>query len=361
MKRTYVPYAGFAVIVIVLFFVLKNLGPRELKTSFSLNFPDTYAGKQTLEIANFGEGENWKGNYTFDSVRTFDDEVGMNIFSTQEVPASISRVRRLDLSGYDTLFAYVLAPDAQTASHIARLSIGFRNAKDETSFKVTNLKEGWNYLVLAKKDFSSKNFDWKTTESAFVELVSKKGTTAQIALDRLWAQNSQMDNDAFLTYDKRYLNLKTLNKETYLNLASPIEASVLFDKEIKRDNFSYTVALAPLKPGSFGLMFGMDKSMKNGFRFTLAGNRMNSFVLEKLEENGHKVLSRGEIKNTLMEKEALLFMRVEQRGSKLTVGASYDNQEYQPITQTDDAVFSPGYAGIQYNGSYLIESVEVKE
>jgi len=54
-------------------------------------------------------------------------------------------------------------------------------------------------------------------------------------------------------------------------------------------------------------------------------------------------------------------MRVEKKGNKMSLSFSVNNQQYIPLKETEDSSFSKGYVGIFSRGSYLINSVEVKE
>ena len=99
-------YASYFVLIFLFFFlafVLKNLQNKERKTTFNINFLERYKDVPTLEIAGFEEGENWRGNFTRDSGRTFDGDTGMNIF-TQGKPNIITLSKTLNLTAFDAVF-----------------------------------------------------------------------------------------------------------------------------------------------------------------------------------------------------------------------------------------------------------------
>lgn len=360
--KRYTPYILFALVFVLVFFLLKSIKPRERKPVYSLNFKQLYARRPTLEIADFSEGENWKGNYTFDSERTFDGEVGMNLFSSSNSPATIMRTRQLDISSYDTLYGYVFVAKQESAAQMESLKFGFKSGTNaDAFFKVAGLKAGWNLIAMPRRDFAAKDFDWKNVNTTYVELVSRNGYTVQIAMDRIWAQATVQNNSDFLSYPRSYLNLKTFNKETYLHLASPMKEAVVFNRKFDRNDFSYTVTLAPLKFGTFGLAFQTDEKLKSGYYFSVEGPRMDRWKLSKKEEGREIALANGELTDNTFEKEAYLWVRTEKKGDRINLSISFDNQNFLPLKEVRDNSFSKGFVGIFYQGSYLIDSVEVKE
>lgn len=354
-------YLGLLFLFIFLVFVLKNLQNRERKTTFNINFLERYKDTPTLEIAGFDEGENWKGNFTRDSGRTFDGETGMNIF-TQGKPNIITLNKPLNLASFDTIFAYVNIDTEEMIQKIDSLVIGFQTKdKNKATFAVPPLKSGWNFLSLPKKDFKQNKFDWGQVEETSVSLTSHTGETAQIALDRIWTQQSMKDQADFLLYSKEFFNLKTVGKKTFLHLGSPLLTRVLFNKIIERNDFSYTVSFAPKKFGTFGLSFQTNTNLDAGYFFAIEGEQTNTWRLYKKEGGKEIAIAQDSLKSNIFEKEAYLWLRVEKKGNKITLSFSVNNQQYIPLKEIEDSSFSKGYVGIFSKGSYLINSVEVKE
>lgn len=353
----------WAAVILAVFFLLRNLQPRKLAPTFTMRFTDQFARAKTVEIADFAEGENWKGNYTYDSVRTFDGEVGMNIFSIGPAPVTIVRQRSLDLSGYDTLYAYLFVPSREMAGQTDKLAVGFRDGKGrETAYAVKNLKEGWNLVTMPKNAFFARDFDWKTVDLTTIVLASRANATVQIALDRLWAQMPLGGTTAsFVSYPDQYVNLKTMNKDTYLHLAAPERQSIVFNKKVGRRDFSYTASFAPLRFGTFGLEFQTDKKAESGYFFTVEGARMDRWQLIRRDGKSEKMLAEGELKNNTFEKEAYLFLRAERTGGSIKLSLSFNNKDFLPVTEVKDSSLPEGYAGISYKGAYLLDSVTVLE
>lgn len=358
--RKYSSYLVLAFLFFLLAIVLKNLQNKERKTTFHLNFLERYKDVPTLEIAGFEEGENWKGNFTRDSGRTFDGDTGMNIF-TQGKPNVITLNKPFDLFGYDNVYAYLYLDSEDEIRKIDSVVFGFRDKDDKgASFKVPTLKAGWNLLSMPKSKFVQNNINWKEISAVNVELIPTKGNTAQIALDRIWAQKPLKNTADFISYVKEYMNLKTLGKKTYLHLGSPFLTHTLFSKNINND-FSYTISLAPKKLGLFGLSFQTDTRLDNGYFFSIGGAQMDSWMFYKKEGGNTLPISNGRLKSNIFEKEAYLWLRVEKKGKDITFSYSVNNQLYVPIKELEDSSFSKGYMGIFSQGSYLINSVEVKE
>ena len=357
-------YASYLVLFFLFFllvFVLKNLQTKERKTTFNINFLERYKNTPTLEIAGFEEGENWKGNFTRDSGRTFDGDTGMNIF-TQGKPNIITLFKPLNLTAFDAVFAYVNVDTEEMIKKIDTLVFTFQDKnKSRASFIVPSLKSGWNFLTMQKKEFKQNNFDWNEIEETFVELTSKKGETAQIALDRIWTEQSIKDKTDFISYPKEFFNLKTVGKKTFLHLGSPLLTQVLFNKMIEKNDFSYTVSFAPKKFGTFGLSFQTNTKIDEGYLFAIEGTQMNTWRLYKKEGKKEVTIIQDFLKSNIFEKEAYLWLRVEKKGTKIILSFSVNNQQYIPLKETEDSSFSKGYVGIFSKGSYLINSVEVKE
>lgn len=357
-------YASHLVLVFLFFllvFVLKNLQNKERKTTFAINFLERYKDAPTLEIAGFEEGESWKGNFTRDSGRTFDGDTGMNIF-TQEKSNIITLIKPLNLAPFDTIFAYIIIDSEEMIKKIDSLVIGFQTKdKNKATFIVQPLKSGWNLLTMSKNNFKQNKFNWKEIEETSVELTAKKGETAQIALDRIWTQQSMKGKTDFLSYPKEFFNLKTVGKKTFLHLGSPLMTRVLFNKIIERNDFSYTVSFAPKKFGTFGLSFQTNTNLDAGYFFAIEGEQTNTWRLYKKEGGKEITIAQDSLKSNIFEKEAYLWLRVEKKGNKITLSFSVNNQQYIPLKETEDSSFSKGYVGIFSKGSYLINSVEVKE
>ncbi len=357
-------YASYFVLIFLFFllaFVLKNLQNKERKTTFNINFLERYKDVPTLEIAGFEEGENWRGNFTRDSGRTFDGDTGMNIF-TQGKPNIITLSKPLNLTAFDAVFAYVNIDTEEMIKRIDSLVIGFQTKdNNKATFVVPPLKPGWNLLSLPKKDFKQNQFDWGQVEETSVELTAKKGETAQIALDRIWTQKSIKDKTDFIVYPKEFFNLKTAGKKTFLHLGSPLLTQVLFNKSVEENDFSYTVSFAPKKFGTFGLSFQTNTKIDEGYFFAIEGEQTNTWRLYKKEGGKEVTIAQDSLKSNIFEKEAYLWLRVEKKGNKMNLSFSVNNQQYVSFKEVEDSSFSKGYVGIFSKGSYLINSVEVKE
>ncbi|MEK7079086.1 MAG: hypothetical protein AAB929_03370 [Patescibacteria group bacterium] len=359
--RKYASYLVLLFLFFLLAFVLKNLQNKERKTTFNINFLEQYKDSPTFEIAGFEEGENWKGNFTRDSGRTFDGDTGMNIF-TQGKPNIITLNKPLNLAPFDTIYTYVNIDTEEMIQKIDSLVIRFQTKdKNKATFVVPRLKPGWNLLTLPKSGFKQNKFDWKQVDETSVELTAKKGETAQIALDRIWSQQSMKGKTDFLSYPKELFNLKTVGKKTFLHLGSPLLSQVLFNKTVEKNDFSYTVSFAPKKFGTFGLSFQTNTKLDEGYFFAIEGNQMNTWRLYKKVGGKEAAIAQDSLKSNIFEKEAYLWLRIEKKGNKIIPSFSVNNQQYVPFKEIEDSSFSKGYVGIFSKGSYLINSVEVKE
>jgi hypothetical protein len=144
-------------------------------------------------------------------------------------------------------------------------------------------------------------------------------------------------------------------------LGSPFLTQTIFNKSVNNRDFSYTVSFAPKKFGSFGLSFQTNEKSDEGYFFVIEGAQMNAWRLYKKEGGNEVAISHGSLTSSIFEKEAYLWLRVEKKGNSLTPAYSINNQRYIPFKTIEDSSFSRGYVGIFSQGSFLVNSVEVKE
>ena len=359
--KKYIPYLLLTLLFFSLTYILKNIQFKERKTTFSQKFKEIYKDTPTVEIAGFNEAEQWQGNFTLDSLRSFDGATGMNLSSENQIQKKVTLQKQMNLSGYENIYVYVYAQSKEMIDNIEEFSVGFSlKDKSETMAPITGFHEGWNLVTIPMKLFKPPPSNFKEIDSVFLLLSSKKRVSTQISMDRLWTQKDVKNINIFSEFKPQFLNLKTIGKSTYLQTSSPEITNVVLNKEVKND-FSYVVGFAPEKYGVFGMSFQTDKTNKNGYYFEASGQQMDSWRLYKREEGKETMLASGSFKNNVFEKGAYLWLMAEKKGDKIDISFSINSQLFTPIIQTKDNSFKKGFVGIYSKGSYLIDSLEVKE
>jgi hypothetical protein len=357
----WVVYLIFTVLSLAVLFVLRVIRPHDLQTTYSLMFQDIYKKSPVLEIAAFQQSERWVGNYTFDSERSIDENVGMSIFSMNSSPTKITLKKNIDLSPYNDVHLYVYMDSRDSLDGIKSLRLLFSDSKEkEAYYEISPLKTGWNYIRIKLSDFVSENADRSAVRSVSLELTSKKNRTAQVSFDRLWAQHEVRKED-FVSFDPSYVNLKTVFKKTYLHVSSPRETKVVFPKSLNTSSFSYTVGLSPLKFGALGISFLTDSRVENGYIFAVNGKTMDRWRILRRTDGKDTVLKSGALAPNTFEKGAMIWLRAEKKGNAISVSYTVNGQQYIPLTDISDRGFSKGYIGVLASGAYLIDSVDVKE
>lgn len=353
-------YFIFGFLCLGVLFILRLIRPSTLHTTYALAFPDIYQSTPTVEIAGFTEAERWKGMYTLDSQRSIDGETGMNIFSMNGTPTKITLQKKLNLKNYGKLYAYLFISDNANLQNLKQLSVGLTDGKGgAAAYNLTGLKVGWNYIAVNLADFQPK-IDLSDITTFTVELFSQKNQTTQITLDRIWTQ-PPLKTDSFAKVDTTYVNLETLSKKTFLHLSSPAPVNTLFTKTTTVSRFAYTVGLSPLKSGTFGLSFLIDPKSTDGYYFLIAGRQMNEWHLIK-KEGGHETeLQQGALPGGTFENGAMVWIRVEKDGDDISLSYTINGQQYAAVTKYRDSTYNRGNFGLVSTGSYLIDSVDIKE
>jgi len=360
LYKQYLPYISVTLFILLLFLMLRFLQPNELRISQSILFTDIYKDLPTVEIAGFDQGENWRGDYTHDSIRTLDGISAINIFSSKKTN-SITLDKPLNLNNYKTIFAYFYIDKEETVDTIDKLRIGFTSGEKTSYFTVFKFNTGWNLASMEKKDFSDQSINWQSIRRVSIDLTPVADQTPQVTFDRIWTQQPIPNKRDLLSDANGYMSMKTVGKKTFLHIASPVLTHTRLQKPIQKNEFMYTVTFAPLKLGQFVISFQTDESAHNGYFFSAEGQDMDSYRLYKKINGVETTLIKGTFEKNIFEKEAYVSLRVQKTKKKIGVSVHMGGNKYIPLLTTYDPTFSKGYCGVLHKGSYLIDTIEVRE
>ncbi len=352
------------ILIFLAFMILRLFAPPAFdKTVLSIRFTEAYDKFPTTEIADFSQSENWKGDFTRDTMRTFEGETGLNLFSTNGKKAVITLNKSLSIPQNDTFFLYVFAANQEMVNRIQKLSLVFLTDNNSTQYDIKNLTSGWNLITIPKNSFSpagGNDFSWNSVKAVSLSLEGKNDSFTQLTFNRIWSQKN-LTYASLASYSKNYTSLKTMARRTYLHLASPTSINTVFDKKVTARNFMYTTSFAPLTFGTFALSFLQDKASGDGYRFLLEEERMDHWKLVAIKHGKEVLLQQGKLRINTTEKEAYMWLRVKKIGSQITLFSSVNGNSFEQIGEVQDTRFSSGFMGIHSKGSYLVDSILINE
>lgn len=348
-------------IIIVLLLVLQYIRPPVLKRVFFVDYKALFEKSKTVEIASFQTGEAWRGDFTLDTERSFDGETGLNFYSMNGRANSITLSKGFNLSPVDTINLFIFSKENNISADIDSLLISFASSKKdsfESSIKLE--KQGWNFISLPRSSFTkSGNPDWKKIQAVSLNLVSKKSSTVQLSVDRIWGEKGNIPNPMIDSKYDQFLNLKTVEGNTFLHMGASELFPLIIRKADEGNRFAYIISFIPLKHKAFCSAFNFSKLTDDGYLFCVEGSKMNTWTL--LKQNGKKrtLLSEGTLHNTSFEKNAYAWIRVEKDGSSIKTGVSFNGTAFETVSNMKDSSFNKGTLGILAEGSYLINTIEV--
>ncbi|PIY71775.1 hypothetical protein COY87_04405 [Candidatus Roizmanbacteria bacterium CG_4_10_14_0_8_um_filter_33_9] len=318
----------------------------------------------SIEIAGFKEGENWIGDYTYDSGRSLDGNTGINLFSQNESISEIKLNKNIDLSSFNSILITVYIESEQIAQQTDNFTFSLitNNAK-QYSIPISPLRRGWNMLTFPLPSFrDEKNHETLTDKhiSSFgFTLSSTKNHISQITIDRLWAER----------YDKPYMSqvitlkslsssFRTIDQHTYLNLFSTGINRVSFPQLKQVTQFIFTCKVIPENKGSFGFFMSSDNIPQSELSFLITHE--NNWVIEKSEKAQKSYqIATGKIQE-FYNISIPFWLRMTKQGNTLSIDYSINGNDFKNIAKTNDVHIESGTIGLLSNGSFLIDYIDIK-
>jgi len=313
------------------------------KRFITIDFSKHYFPNKSIEISSFEEGEQWRGNFSYDSERVLEGKSSVIFSSWYSTPNSIINEEIVNLtSGYSKGYISLFILDKKNLSAIESFRLTLTenpNNKKEYDF-TPMLRMGWNRIPVVIPN-------WKKINTQTFTIISKNGEIAEVNLDRFWIENTSAYTSDVLTTKSPSISLRSIGERTYLFFASPQEESFTFNSPPSINNGSVTLSFIP--EHSKNVVLSLNSTSMN-----IGGKSMSQCMLYK-----DKVLMVEKIlKTTSASNNLYVFLKAEARNGDILYSLSNNGVDFE----TCGIVKAAGKKPIQLtlHGSYLIDSYAVE-
>ena len=343
------------------------------------------------EIANFEDGEKWKGEYRIDGANYWEGKGSYVVLSKNHVPTTLSLRKSINLSDKTIIKLLIYSVDQQNTDNIKKMSLRFGNAADTSyyEYEIRSIKQGWSIIEMPKANFSyvggttsvkegestdtsSEITDvgsdrlWGAIEKASLVLDSRPSTQVELSYDRLWAEKNADYKKEFLAVNFDMLSPRVWNGKSYVNAWAMGSTLALINRVTGVRNFTYTAKIIPQKIGSFGINARTDLDTTFGYYLDFGGIGTGSWRLYKygkiVNDSPVSDLDSGGIANFQIEANQPLWLRITAYGNSIAGYMSTDGKNFTKLAEKNDGEHSSGGIGIHTaNASLLLESVEFKQ
>ncbi len=315
---------------------------------FEMNSIDQNA---SVEIASCTEGENWTGNFTFDTERSVDGNTGINFFSQYPNSQEITLNKRVSLNNSNELHLLVYADNQTVADQIDTFSLSIQNEQDsKSSFVVPPLHPGWNRVSIP---ISSS----QAISSIIFQLTAQKNQTVQITLDRVWAEKRK---SPYLSKIKalmpQFISAKTVGNRSYLHVFSQGINTLFFPDSPKVKNMTATFLAVPLGKGSIGFMLSPKNNKQSEYIFSL--NYENRWKLEQTPHTKNVFVASGKL-NELYTIQSPLWIRFTKKANRTTIYYSANGSDFETVTEQKIQNLSEFDFGIFSRGPFLLDQLHI--
>lgn len=343
------------------------------------------------EIANFEDGEKWKGEYRIDGSNYWEGKGSFVVLSKNHAPTTLSLRKSIDLTDKTVVKILVYSVDQQNVDNIKKVSLRLGNTSDTAYYEydIRSIKQGWSIIDMPKANFSyvggtasskegesvdtsSEKTDvgsdrlWGAIEKVSLVLDSRPSTQVELSYDRLWAEKNADYKKEFLAVNFDMLSPRIWNGKSYTNVWAMGSTLGLINKVTGVRNFTYTAKVIPQKIGSFGINARTELDTAFGYYLDFGGVGTGSWRLYKMGKMANESpvtdLDSGGIANFQIEANQPLWLRLSLSGNSVAAYLSTDGKNFTKLTEKNDGEHSSGGIGIHTaNAALLLESVEFKQ
>jgi len=309
------------------------------KQFITIDFSKHYSANKTIELAGFEEGEQWRGNFSYDSERAFEGKSSITFSSWYGAKNSITNEEVINLTaGYAKGYISVFIADKKKLSSIDSLQLVLSESIDKKKeYDLTPLLQvGWNRIPVVIPN-------WKKITNQSFAISSKPGEIAEVNLDRFWIENTSIYTSDVLTTKSQSISLRTIGERTYVFFASPNEESFAFNSPQSINKGSTTISLIPEHAKRVILSL-------NSTSMQIGGKNMSQCILfkDKTEES-EKVLKATSASNSLY-----VFLKAEIKNGAVSFSLSNNGIDFEQCGTVKSSEKKPIQLTLQ--GSYLIDS-----
>ncbi len=325
--------------------------------SFKLDHT-AYSSDVLFPISSFeGDGE-WQGDGNLDDFLFWEKKSSLLLESRDNAKKEAHFFGKFDLSKYPLFRLAVNLQSEPSDLESVRLVFSNRNKTSVSSYPITNLVPGWNFLRIPKIKLSSVNassggeIDWKNIERVSLEVSSRFNSIATVNFDDFVAFSSEDYLDDWLTTNRSFLDLAKTKEGNIVLQAKNVGATTALLKKISGvSDFTFKAKVQPLKNNTrSGLFIRGDYRTGYGYYFLIdgiGGSRWQILkvgLTNKIPKN--TILVDGMIKNFIVEANKPLWLRAETKGTKLRFFLSPDGKVYTLLGEANDDEFKEGGVGI---------------
>lgn len=313
------------------------------KQFITIDFSKHYFTNKTIELAGFEEGEQWRGNYSFDSQRVLEGKLSIAFSSWYGIPNSITHEEVVTLTnGYSKGYISIFVPDKKNLSSIDSFQLDLSgNSDKKQGYDLTPLLQvGWNRIPVVIPN-------WKKITNLSFTITSKKDQITEVNLDRFWIENTSAYTSDIITTNSKSISLKTIGERTYIFFSSPNEESFTFNSPQSISKGSVTISLIPEHANNVVLTVN-STSMKMG------GRNMLQCTLYR---NANSV-SEKTMKTTSTNNNLYVFLKADIKNNTVSYSLSNNGVDFENCGEVKSSEKKPVQISLQ--GSYLIDSYSVE-
>jgi len=342
---------------------------------YQLSYQDK--SDSAFNIADFEDNENWHGNYEFDYMTLLEGESSIFLESRDHEKAVLTLKKKFDFEDFsDFKFFVYLGTDS---GDIEEFNLIFKG-RNVYKFPIRDLLPGWNFLVLAKENFSVSTALIEEDEETFsdderiiqsqaniqeiaIELVSRPKTRSIVNLDSLWAEEKGYLEDWNIESPK-FLSMKRYQDSIGLLVVGLVGKRATLKKIPSAQNYTFQAKFVPVQRGGFGLFVRSDYNSGDGYYLMMGGIESDGWQIKKHgpseKEKQSLVLAKGRVGNFKMEKNKPYWLKAEMKGSRIIFHLSLDGENFSKIGEARDESFLSGGVGIaSFGGSvFFVDEIQ---
>lgn len=328
---------------------------------------DLLPANPVFEVALFESNERWTGDGEFD-YSSFHLGKSSLFLSSQNNSKSEARLKLSKGFNFQDFSFYKLFLNPKTdVGNIEEFGLSFISANGRKfKYRIGNLNDGWNLLVLEKEKFTVSAAETESTgenndvNEVVIELASRPQTAASVNLDFLWAEKNNQYLDEWNFTNSQHISLGKIGSlPATLFFGS---GTATLKKISSAKDYTFKARFKPLTSGQFGFFLRGNQNTGHGYYFAIGGIETSSWQISKQgifnEKNESTVLIKGDITNLKIEKEKTYYLKSELKGSNLVFLFSLDDKEYGQIAEIQEASYASGGVGIFSRGStFLVDDL----
>lgn len=313
------------------------------KKFINIDFSKQYYSNKSIELASFEDGEQWRGNYSYDSLRVLEGKSSLTLSSWYGTSNSILNEEVVRLSqGYSKGYVSIYIFDKKNLSAIDAFKLTIaENEKNTKDYDLTSLLHvGWNRVPLVIPN-------WKSITKQSFTITSKKGEIAEVNLDRFWIENTSSYTSDVISTTSPSISLRSIGERTYLFSSSPLDETIDFNSPRSISRGSVTISLIPEHTESITLSL-------NSTHMQLGGKNMTQCNLYSDKSS----IVEKTLQTTSAKNDVYVFLKAEVKGSLVTYSVSNNGVDFEQCGEVKSTGKTPIQLGLR--GSYLIDSYIVE-